>query len=140
LGDLQQTKQNTFLMEPNLADKNQKEKTKPWNPEPPAHTKLLHATLNWENRRAPTLPYELQTCLGDTDKKDWCWRSNTRSTKTEILLLLNQESFFFFFFLSVCCLVHCLFVHHLFLLISLVLHFFFLFLFPLSFLVLLVLL
>jgi hypothetical protein len=29
LGDLQQTKQNTFLMEPNLADKNQKEKTKP---------------------------------------------------------------------------------------------------------------
>jgi hypothetical protein len=39
-----------------LEKKNKKEETKHRNPEPPAHTKLLHATLHWENRKAPALP------------------------------------------------------------------------------------
>jgi hypothetical protein len=33
-----------------LSEKKQKEETKLWNPEAPAHTKLLHALLHWENR------------------------------------------------------------------------------------------
>jgi hypothetical protein len=45
MGDLQQTKQNTFFLEPHLAEKNQKEETKLQNPETPTCTKLLHATL-----------------------------------------------------------------------------------------------
>jgi hypothetical protein len=44
LGDLQQTEQNTFLLEPHLAKKKkskQKEETKLQNPESPASKKLL---------------------------------------------------------------------------------------------------
>jgi hypothetical protein len=33
--------------------KKQKEKPKFWNPEPPAHKKLLHATLHRESKGAP---------------------------------------------------------------------------------------
>jgi hypothetical protein len=44
LGELQQTKQNTFLLEPHLAEKNQKEEKKLQNPEPPNFTKLFHTT------------------------------------------------------------------------------------------------
>jgi hypothetical protein len=44
LGDLQQTKQNSFMLEQHLAKKkNKKEETKLWNPETPACKKLLHA-------------------------------------------------------------------------------------------------
>jgi hypothetical protein len=51
LGDLQQTKQNTFLLEPHLSKKKKKkeeeeEDTKFQNPELPACKKLLHATLH----------------------------------------------------------------------------------------------
>jgi hypothetical protein len=50
LGDLQQTKQNTFLLEPHLAKKkkkktNQKEETKLKNPEHSPCEKLLQAML-----------------------------------------------------------------------------------------------
>jgi hypothetical protein len=46
LGVLQPTKQNTFLLEPHVAEKKQTEKTKLQNPEPPANIKLLHTMLH----------------------------------------------------------------------------------------------
>jgi hypothetical protein len=50
LVDLQQTKENIFMLEPHLAKKKtkqkQKEETKLQNPETPAHKKLLHAMLH----------------------------------------------------------------------------------------------
>jgi hypothetical protein len=47
LGDLQQTKENTFLLEPHLAkEKKKKKKQNSENPEPPACKKLLQATLH----------------------------------------------------------------------------------------------
>jgi hypothetical protein len=47
LGDLQQTKQNTFLLEQHLEKKNPKEETKLQNPEPPSPLKAspYHVTL-----------------------------------------------------------------------------------------------
>jgi hypothetical protein len=46
LGDLQQTKQNTFLLEPHLAKKKKEEETKFQNPETPAPKKFLHTMLH----------------------------------------------------------------------------------------------
>jgi hypothetical protein len=37
-------------------NKKHQEESKLWHPEPPACTKLLHATLHWENSRAPMPP------------------------------------------------------------------------------------
>jgi hypothetical protein len=45
-----------------------------------------------------TTRHWLQTYQGDADKQDWCYRSNTRTTKNEILLFLNKEIFIIFFF------------------------------------------
>jgi hypothetical protein len=59
LGDIQQTKHNTFLLEPHL----EKEETKLQNPEPPDHKKLLHPCYTEKRGRlghhqtpAPNLP------------------------------------------------------------------------------------
>jgi hypothetical protein len=52
LGDLQQTKQNTFLLDPHL-EENQKEETKLQNPEPPAHTSFSTPLYNEKTGRLP---------------------------------------------------------------------------------------
>jgi hypothetical protein len=108
LGNLQQTKQNTFLLEPHLVEKKQKDQTRLLNPEPPASTKFLHTTLHWENRKGPILPdtgskpaLEMQT------NRTRCWRSSTRTIKTEILLFLNLEFFFLFFKCLSCSVFFC---------------------------------
>jgi hypothetical protein len=44
--------------------KKKQEKSKLWHHEPPGHTKLLHATLHWENRRAHCQT-PAPTCKGD---------------------------------------------------------------------------
>jgi hypothetical protein len=41
---------------PHMAEINHQKVSKLQHPEAPAHTNLLHTTLHWENRRAPTLP------------------------------------------------------------------------------------
>jgi predicted FMN-binding regulatory protein PaiB len=74
LGDLQQTKQNTFLLELHLAKKNKKIKKKKQN----------FKTLNLQPIKSFSMPrytetkegssttrHWLQTCLGDRDKQDW---------------------------------------------------------------------
>jgi hypothetical protein len=40
-------------------------------------------------------------CL-NTNTRIGCWRSNTRTSKTEILLLLNLEFFYVFLFFFLC--------------------------------------
>jgi hypothetical protein len=76
LGDLQQTKQNTFLLEPNLAKntkrkpkKKKKQNFKTLNPQPiksfstPRYTEK---TGGFQHHQMPA-----PTCLGDADKQDW---------------------------------------------------------------------
>jgi hypothetical protein len=54
------------MLEPHLAEIKHQGESKSQHPEPLAHTKLLHTTLYWENRRAPTTTKcQLQTWLGD---------------------------------------------------------------------------
>jgi hypothetical protein len=100
LGDLQKTKHNTFLLEPHLAEKNQKEETKLQNPEPPECTKLLYATLPEKTGGLPHHQTPAPNLLGRCRQTGLDARRNTRTTKIEILLFLNLE--FFFFSLSVC--------------------------------------
>jgi hypothetical protein len=80
-----------------------------------------------------------QSYYSNTNTRTGCWRSNSRTTKTDISVHLNKGfSFFFsllfsFFSFSLnAYLVHCWLVHHLSLLISLN-PFFFFFSFLLSF-------
>jgi hypothetical protein len=59
--------------------KKHKEEAKLQNPEPLAHTKLLHAMLQWENRRA--------TALQDTGSKPaWETQTNRRANKWHVVL------------------------------------------------------
>jgi hypothetical protein len=54
------------MLEPHLPGKKLQEESKPWHPEPPAHIKLLHIMLHWENKRAATATRcQQQICLGD---------------------------------------------------------------------------
>jgi hypothetical protein len=54
------------MLESHIAERKHQEESKLRHTEPLAHGKLLHATLHWENGRAPTATrHQLQTCLGD---------------------------------------------------------------------------
>jgi hypothetical protein len=51
--------------------KKHQEESKFLYPEPPAYTKLLHATLHWENRRAPTPPDACSKPAWQTQTNRW---------------------------------------------------------------------
>jgi hypothetical protein len=77
-----------------------------------------------------------QSYYSNTNTRTGCWRSNTRTIKTETLLHLNLGLFFLFFFSLLfsffsfflnAYLLHCWLVHYLSLLVSSVLKFFSLF-------------
>jgi hypothetical protein len=84
-----------------------------------------------------------QNYSSDTNTRTGCWRTNTKSIKTETLLHLNLGNFIHLFFLflfiiflsSIClsnaCLAHCWLLHYLSLFISSALFLFF-FVFPFS--------
>jgi hypothetical protein len=58
-----------------MAEEKHQEESKLWHPDSPAHTKLLHATLQWENRRASAPP--------DTGSKP-AWETFRRPTGEQI--------------------------------------------------------
>jgi hypothetical protein len=104
-----------------------------WFPEPEDNIQTQTATPHWgrswlssccwktEKKKLVRLPSHLvrlrQSLCLNTNTNTGCWRSNTRTTKTEILLFLNLEFFCVCLFV---CFVFCLCVFmHLSLLISL---------------------
>jgi hypothetical protein len=141
-----------------------------WSPEPEDNIQTQTATHHWgscwlssccwktgkKKNKTGKLPNHLvrlrQSFCLNTNTRTGCWRSSTRTTKTENLLFLTLEFFFFlskclsyslfvnplplpvdffdslslfFFYFSItACFVHWLLVHHLSLLIALVLYFF----------------
>jgi hypothetical protein len=118
-------------MEIHLAGKTTKKRQNSHTSRRPAHAQHLPTTLNGETRRAPTLPdanfYPVwETTRWDNDRTstqtpapDGCWRTSTKSIKTETLLHLNLGNFiylfiylFIFFFLSSLCLSNVCLARH----------------------------
>jgi hypothetical protein len=71
LRDLQQTKQNTFLLELCLAKKKKKKKQnyETLNPQP-IKVSPHHVTLR-KQEGSSTARHQHKTCLGDADKEAW---------------------------------------------------------------------
>jgi hypothetical protein len=73
LEDLQQTKKNTFLLEPHLTKKKKKKRrNKTLKPQIPSPLKASpHCFILRKQEGSSTTRCQLQTCTGETEKQDW---------------------------------------------------------------------
>jgi hypothetical protein len=127
-------------LETHLAEVKHKGELKLWHSEPLARGSPLHATIHWKNRQATTsMPLtateglqDHQTLVPNLLRRCRQTGLDAKGATPELLKLKFYCSWaldFFFLFsfflcsLSVCLSCHCLIFHHIYLLISLVLHF-----------------